>query len=145
MSHYQWWVTCLCFQQKVDIVLNLKAEMKGELVYVERNVGAILFQKCFMFQKANNTAWDLAKGPIQESEMLTEYNDGGRPVEVADDADSYDWNPLEDCNQRITLKLHSMQGERCLSTDDIGVLNMAKGNKDIRYVIFLKFQFYEYE
>ena len=59
--------------------------------------------------------------------MLTEYNDGGRPVEVADDADSYDWNPLEDCNQRITLKLHSMQGERCLSTDDIGVLNVAKG------------------
>ena len=80
-----------------------------------------------MFQRANNTAWDLTKGPIQESEMLTDYTDGGRPVEVADDADSYDWNPLEDCKQRIVLKLNSMQGARCLSSGDIGVLNTAKG------------------
>ena len=61
--------------------------------------------------------------------MLTEPEDtyGGRPVEVADDADNYDWNPLEDCKQRIVSKLHSMRGETHLSHGDIGVLKVAKG------------------
>ncbi|KAI0224942.1 hypothetical protein LSAT2_024088 [Lamellibrachia satsuma] len=80
-----------------------------------------------VYQRSCNTAVDLTKGPIQESEvaMDSEDVDEGRPVEVADDAEDYDWNPLEDCLRRIKQKIHFVNNMR-LSNGEIGTLNVTK-------------------
>lgn len=59
--------------------------------------------------------------------MDSEDVDEGRPVEVADDAEDYDWNPLEDCLRRIKQKIHFVNNMR-LSNGEIGTLNVTKGN-----------------